>query len=190
MKGTTIYLLILFTAALILMATAKYLPIQVEVIAVLSIIILSLLRAIYIFRKKVRNSGALQQTGLAKVSFYIICSSAFGVFISLILVVLKIRPFGQLFLNFSLVCCLLGIFLGIFAPAKLNVSAAGPAQNRLAFVSGKVIYASGFLMITGLFFRINHYPAGKLLMFAGLITTLGFLIILIIWSKYEKRKLS
>jgi hypothetical protein len=130
----------------------------------------------------------MRKTGLQKVSSIIIYSSAFGVFIALTLIVLHMRHIGFPLLNFSLILFIAGIIVLMTALLSSKNAAPNPAFRGQSIIYNNILCLGVICTITGMLLRINHYPGGKLLMFGSLAFTMGFLVFLIIYAMYIKKK--
>jgi hypothetical protein len=139
-------------------------------------------------RKKARAAGNLQSSGIHKISDAILIAATFGTMLALALIVWHMQYIGKPLLNYSLVICILGFCLKLFAPPVQNNTAITPAQKRMQGISSTVIYLCIICTITGLLLRINHFPAGKLLTYWGSGLLLTFLVLLIIYASYLKKR--
>lgn len=180
------YILLLIALGTILSATAKYLPLPVVKGAV-GVIVLTAFGGLFIsFRKK---AGLTEQmSGLQKASSVIAYSSALILIIAVILLVFHLRHVGLMLVNVSLIVYIVAAVVGIIAQIKSRRNnGAVPGTMRRISVFGTVIYLGTICTVTGLLFRINHYPGGKVLMFGGLSLVILFFIVAIVYNRQFSR---
>jgi hypothetical protein len=141
-----------------------------------------------------KNYG--KKTGLNRLSYNIMMSSAVGAVIALMFIMLHMRSVGRPLLNFSLGSFIVGVVIAMIwqysNSARLHGSIKQQAivfnSVRLAIAINSIIYLSTICMTIGLLLKVNHHPEGKLLINGGIAFLIAFLFIIVIYARYVKKK--
>ncbi len=183
-----VYILLLVALGFTITLKANHLPKAFVFSTLITLTCIYFILRLVAIRKKARAAGNVQSSGIHKISDAILIASPFGTMVALMLMIWHVRYIGLPLLNYSLVMCILGFCLKLFAKPRVNNDVITIALKRRQAVTGTIIYLCVICIITGMLLRINHFSEGRLLMNWGTGSLFAFLAFLIIYAAYLKKR--